>query len=206
VQLTSPSPIYPPGRFSWTVKHTVTFAVDPRNPKPNTVGGIASVRVVVAQYGSDKEIAGQVIPISASWRAPDKLDLAGIPEYECADDMQLPPAAEVTASCTNSIAAPRGSVSVDLNQDGTCERIVRDTLCDKTHGNLCYRILAERNGDWQRIAQFYNRLAQHGSDKEFRSLSSIETGPLSATTWFSEWRGSGYVTHKYLRDCSRLPQ
>jgi len=206
VQLTSPSPIFPSGRFARTIKPYVTFAVDQRNPVPNAMGGVTSVRVAVVQYGSDKEIASQVFPISAQWRAPAKLDSHGFPEYECAADMQLPPAVEAPARCSNSTSAANGSVPVDLNQDGICEQIVRDAACDKTNGNRCFRILAERDGDWQPIAQFYNRLTQHRSGTPYRSLSSIETGPLSDTTRFSEWRGGAYVTHMYLHDCSRLPR
>jgi len=206
IQQTSPSLPYPPGRVERRIKHSVTFAVDPLNPLPNAVGGMSSVRIVVAQYGSYKKLASYTIPLTATWRAPANLDVPGFPEYECADDMRLPPVVESPARCSNSLTVPNGATQIDLNGDGICERIVRDENCDKTHGNRCFRVLAERSGDWQPIAQFYNKLTQHSSDTGYRALSSLELGPLSNVTRFSEWRGGAYATHMYLHDCSRLPQ
>jgi len=205
IQKTTPSPIYSRGAFNRQVRHTVTFSVNPIQPQAGATSALSALRIVVTQYGSDKELFRHTIPFVASWRAPSDLTVAGIPEYECAQDMQLPAKIEPVVRCSNSLTAPVDSERLDLDQDGICERIVRDSVCDKTHGNRCFRILAERDGSWQPIAQFYNELTQHSSNTGHYSLSSLELGPLSNVTRFSEWRANAYVTHMYLHNCDRLP-
>lgn len=206
VQQTSPSPVYPPGKLDHRVAHFVTFAIDPHNFRPGAQAGLSAIRLAVVQYGSYKQLASLEIPLSALWRAPDRANLQGVPEYECADDMKLPDVIRgETPRCSSSLTPPSGASALDLNRDGICEWIVPDVRCDKTHGNRCFRILQEHNGDFRPIAQFYNKLTLHDSDSEYRGLSSLERGPLSDLTRYSEWRDGEYVTHMYLHDCSRLP-
>jgi hypothetical protein len=207
IQQTSPSLVYAPGGVNLTIRHFVTFAVDPKKVRPGAQAALSSIRITVSQYGSYKPLGVIEMPVDAVWRAPDRVNVAGVPEYECADDMRLPPvpASEAAPSCSNSVAKPEGGTVLDLNRDGICEWAVRDSVCDKTSGNRCYRILEERDGDLQPIAQFYNELTLHQSSAAYPGLSSVERGPLSDLTRYSEWLDGEYATHLYLHDCSRLP-
>lgn len=207
VQQTSPSLIYAPGNVDLKVSHFVTFAVDPQHIRPGAEAAVSSLRLVVSQYGSYKPLGVLEIPIDAVWRTPDQVHTSGVPEYECAEDMRLPRIlTRIEApQCFNSVAKPKGGAALDLNRDGICEWAVREPRCDKTSGNQCYRILEERDGDLQPIAQFYNTLTLHESSAAYPGLSSVEHGPLSNLTRYSEWLEGEYVTHLYLHDCRRLP-
>jgi len=202
----SPSLVHPPGNIDKAFRMFVTLSVDRNNIRPGETGELSSVRIRVVQYGSQKPYAEFDIPVSATWRAPVNPTVRTFPEYECIDEMRLPPVVTVPAQCSNAIATPKGSRPTDLNQDGICEAIVRDELCDRTHGNSCYRVMGERNGAWQSLVIFYNQLIEHSSESGYRSLSFVEHGPLSETTWFSEWNKDAYLTHKYLHVCSLVPK
>lgn len=202
----SPSLVHPPGNIDKAFRMFVTLSVDRNNIRPGETGEISGVLIRVVQYGSHKLYQEFDIPVTATWRAPASPTVRTFPEYECIDEMRLPPVVEVPARCANAITVPKGSRPTDLNQDGICEAIVRDELCDRTHGNSCYRVMAERNGAWQPLAIFYNRLVEHSSESGYRGLSFVEHGPLSETTWFSEWTNDAYLTHKYLHVCSLVPK
>lgn len=206
-QQTSPSPIYAPGNVDLEISRFVTFSVDPQHIRPGAEAALSSIRIVVSQYGSYKFLGMLEIPIDALWRTPDRVNASGVPEYECAADMRLPRILTSVEAphCSNSIPKPEGGAALDLNRDGICEWAVRDSLCDKTSGNQCYRILEERDGDLRSIAQFYNKLTLHESSAAYLGLSSVERGPLSDLTRYSEWQEGEYVTHMYVHDCSRLP-
>lgn len=206
-QQTSPSLIYAPGNVDLEISHFVSFSVDPQHIRPGAEAALSAIRIVVSQYGSYKPLGMLEIPIDAVWRTPDRVNTSGIPEYECAADMRLPRilTSVEAPQCSNSVAKLKGGVALDLNRDGICEWAVRDPLCDKTSGNQCYRILEERDGDLRSIAQFYNKLTLHESSAAYPGLSSVEHGPLSDLTRYSEWQEGEYVTHLYVHDCSRLP-
>jgi hypothetical protein len=201
-----PSLAHPGGSIDKDFTQFVTLSVDEKNIVPGATGTISSVRLRIVQYGSHKEYAQIDIPVTATWRAPSRPTVQTFPEYECIDAMRLPPAVVVPTRCANSIDAPAGSRRSDLNQDGICEVFVRDEVCDQTHGNLCYRVMAERNGAWQPITVFWNELTEHSSESGYRSLSYVVHGPLSEMTSFIEWTNDTYLTHNYLHKCSLVPK
>jgi hypothetical protein len=206
-QLTSPSPVYEPGRIDREITHYVTFAIDPKKVHPGARAELTGLRIVISQYGSYKELGALEIPVAAVWQASQRTSVAGIPEYECVSDMKLPAVLPQVDQprCSNSLPQPTGGRALDLNRDGVCEWAVRDAGCDKIYDNRCYRILEEREGSFEPIAQFYNQLTLRESSDEYAGLSSVERGPLSDITRYSEWQDDHYETHMYLHDCSRLP-
>jgi hypothetical protein len=203
---TRPSLPHPSGEIDRDFQQFVTFGVDPKDIQPGATAQLVSVKMRVVQYQTEKEYGVLEIPLRAAWRAPGNPTVRTFPEYECIDSMRLPPVVEPRTQCSNAFPLPKGSSTIDVNQDGICEAIVRDEVCDRTHGNTCYRLMSERDGAWQPLTYFYNRLTQHQSDSAYRSLSYIEHGPLSETTSLIEWHNGTYLRHQYLHNCSLVPK
>lgn len=203
VLTTSPSPVYPPGTVNRQIEHFVTFGIDEKNVRPGAEESVTKLRLSVQQYGSHKRLASLDIPLNATWRAPNDVSVAGIPEYECIDDARISTALpQVEAPlCSSSLKAPEGALRLDLNGDGVCEWAARDERCDKIFDNRCYRVYEERDGALRAIAQYYNELHIHNDGSAYRALSSVETGPKSNLTHYDEWFGGRYVHHMYLHNC-----
>jgi hypothetical protein len=207
VQMTSPSPVYPPSTISRKVEHFITFAIDEKDVRPGAEVTVIKLRLSVQQYGSYKQLASYEIPLKATWRAPRNVSVAGIPEYECADDMNVPAALpQVEAPrCSSSIRGPDGGLRLDLNGDGICEWAAPDARCDKIFGNKCFRVYEEHDGQLRAVAQFYTELRIPNDGAAYRALSSVETGPKTNITHFSDWLDGRYVHHKYVQDCKLVP-